>query len=393
MKASRKVSLIYSFITIGFVIIAGMVFYVFFSHRTENLYYHYLEEKARTVAAEKFQKDELDPVKYRNVVMRRQNSIPTSKEIFINLADKQKANQQLSKYLDDSELLQLFQNKVVNFRKGNLVGTSFIYYDNEGTFAVIVLSLNPYGDELASNMRWMILALVLIATGILYLISRLYATRMVDKIDKAYQTEKMFVNNASHEINNPLTAIQGECEIALMKERTPDEYKNSLQRISDETDRVIRIMQQLLLFSHTRSENDDIENLDKISIASFVQQFADASTLVKIHDDFTIFAREDLLTIALRNIVSNARKYSAGKPVTITISKKVITIADLGIGIPEKNIKHIFDPFYRASNTSGITGNGIGLSLAKEILGKYKAKISVKSKEQQGTIFTIKFHT
>lgn len=64
-------------------------------------------------------------------------------------------------------------------------------------------------------IRWTLLALVLVAAGVLWLISKLYAMRVLDRIDKDYQAEKMFVNNASHEINNPLTAIQGECEIAL----------------------------------------------------------------------------------------------------------------------------------------------------------------------------------
>ncbi len=391
MKAGSKVSFIYSLITIGLVTIAGIVFYMFFSHNTESLYYHYLEEKARTVATEKFEEDELDPVKYRNVVMRRQNSIPTSDEIFVNLAHKDEANLQLRKYLDSEEIARLYNNQVVNFNNGDQVGTCFIYYDNEGTFAVLVLSRNPYGEEIADNMGWMILILVLIASGILYLISQLYAKRMVDRIDEDYQTEKMFVNNASHEINNPLTAIQGECEIALMKDRTPDEYRNSLQRISKDTDRVVHIMQQLLQFSHTRSQKNQPEDLDKIDIAQLMGQFADNATKLQVIENFAVLAREDLLTIAMRNLVNNARKYSGGKPTSITISKKTITIEDHGIGIPENDIKHIFEPFYRASNTTSISGHGIGLALAKEILEKYGAKITLKSKEGVGTKFQCVF--
>ena len=84
MKAGHKISIIYSGITIGLVLIAGLVFYFFSSNYIRNLYSHYMQEKAHAVAEEKFSKDELDPVKYRNVVIRRQTSIPTSKELFVN---------------------------------------------------------------------------------------------------------------------------------------------------------------------------------------------------------------------------------------------------------------------------------------------------------------------
>ena len=86
---------------------------------------------------------------------------------------------------------------------------------------------------------------------------------VLDRIDQDYQTEKMFVNNASHEINNPLTAIQGECEVALMRDRSHNEYKSSLKSISEETNRIINIMHELLLFSHTYKPQNKIILLTK----------------------------------------------------------------------------------------------------------------------------------
>lgn len=80
-------------------------------------------------------------------------------------------------------------------------------------------------------------------------IGRLYVMRMLDRIDQDYQTEKMFVNNASHEINNPLTAIQGECEVTLMRERSKEEYKNSLQCIWEKPT-ALSILCMNCFFSH-----------------------------------------------------------------------------------------------------------------------------------------------
>ena len=135
MTTGHKISLIYSGITIGLVLIVGLVFYFFASNYIRNLYFRYMEEKAHAVAEEKFSKDELDPVKYRNVVLRRKNSIPTSKELFIRVDDREKARRPLAVYLSDRQIDELYANRTVNFEHGQEVGTAFVYYDNTGTFA------------------------------------------------------------------------------------------------------------------------------------------------------------------------------------------------------------------------------------------------------------------
>lgn len=391
MKTSRKISTIYSLITVGLILIAGVVFYFFSSSYTQNLYYKYLEEKAHAVAEEQFSVDEVDAVTYSNMVLRRKNSIPTSKELFINLANRSKASRQLSAYLDNRQLHDLFNGKTVNFVKGQEVGTSFIYYDNTGTFAVLVLSRNPYGEEIGRTLGWAILLLVLASAFILYLISRLYAMRMLDRIDQDYQTEKMFVNNASHEINNPLTAIQGECEVALMRDRDKEEYKNSLQCIAEEADRIVHIMHELLLFSHARSGKLDAETLENVRITDLVGRIAAPDTAVTVVDDFTVLADEGLLRIAVKNLLNNARKYSDGSPVDIVINHGLLQIEDHGIGIPETDIAHIFEPFYRAGNTGNVKGQGVGLALAKSILARFGATIHVVSAEGSGTAMNVVF--
>jgi signal transduction histidine kinase len=391
MKTGRKISIIYSFITIGLILITGVVFYFFSSSYTQNLYYEYLQEKAHAVAEEQFSVDEVDSVTYQNMVLRRKNSIPTSKELFISLSDRKEADRQLSVYLSSQQIKSLFANKTVNFEKGGEVGTSFIYYDNSGTFAVIVLSRNPYGKEIGTTLGWAILILVLVSAFVLYLISRLYATRVLDRIDQDYHTEKMFVNNASHEINNPLTAIQGECEVALMRDRSTDEYKNYLQRISGETNRIIHIMHELLQFSHARSGKWSTDNQEQIRMSEFISRMDNRGIEVNVISDFIVCADEGLISIAVKNLISNARKYSDGSPVVININHGLLQIQDHGIGIPQSDISHIFEPFYRAGNTGSVKGNGVGLALAKSILEKFGGRIKVVSEEGKGTTMNVMF--
>lgn len=391
MKAGRKISWVYSAITISLVVVTGIVFYVLSSRYVENLYFKYISEKAHAVAVERFEEDEMDPVRYRNAVLHRQNSIPTSHELFINMADEEMADNSLGQYLDDAQIEEVKQGKEVFFRRGDEVGTSFIYYDNEGTYVVVVLSRNPYGKEISRTIGLAVLILIFLSSIVLYLISRLYAIKAVDRIDRNYQREKLFVNNASHEINNPLTAIQGECDIALMRERTPEEYRHFLTKISKETTRVIDIMRSLLQFSHAKSEKLDHSLSDRVDMALFMEQFASSEVQIKVESNFYILTDENLLLIAMRNLISNAIKYSETPQITVLVRSNEIEIKDKGIGIPDADLPHIFEPFYRAENSSCMSGDGIGLALSKEIIEKLGGEISVDSNLGEGTSFIVRF--
>lgn len=123
MKTGHKLSLIYSGITIGLILIAGLVFYFFTSNYIRNLYFHYMQEK-RTQWRRRNSRRTNSTVKYRNVVIRRKTSIPTSKELFVNLENRDLARQVLSTYLDDEQIGHLYANQTVNFEHGQEVGTA-----------------------------------------------------------------------------------------------------------------------------------------------------------------------------------------------------------------------------------------------------------------------------
>lgn len=390
MKTGRKISLIYSGITIGLIIIAGLVFYLFASNYVHSLYFHYLEEKAHAVAEEKFSKDELDPVKYQNVVLRRKNSIPTSQELFIRVDNRYDGRRKLRKYFSDKQIDKLYRNETIDFTQGDESGTAFVYYDNTGTFAVVVLSKNPYVEAVSATIQWTLLVLVLVAAAVLWLISKLYAMRLLDRIDKDYLTEKMFVNNASHEINNPLTAIQGECEIALIGEHSKEEYQDTLRRISCETDRIITIMRELLMFSHAKYGATRINQLEEVKTSELFKNMP-VKVKIIVKEDFTLHTNKDLLHIAVHNLINNALKFANGKPVEVIIDKPHIRIVDHGIGIPQADLPHVFEPFFRATNTRSIKGHGVGLALSKAIIEKMGGKIFVHSMEGNGTTLDIKF--
>ena len=221
---------------------------------------------------------------------------------------------------------------------------------------------------------------------------------MLDRVDTAFQAEKSFISNASHELNNPLTAIQGECEISLLKERSAAEYIESLQRISTESKRIILLIKHLLFLS--RQDKELLQNArEQIDLVVLLRDLCLQYPQVAFSTELAegqahITANYHLLRVALQNIIDNARKYSK-EQVEICVGMHdgnwVIEVEDYGIGIPEDEIKHIFHSFYRASNTREYAGQGIGLSLSMKILAVYGGKITINSQVNKYTRVTVTF--
>ena len=390
MKTGNKLALFYSAITIGVIAVVTLVFYWVSTSYISRLYYSYLTEKAYATAQKHWEKDETDDESYARIPQRYEETLPVATEILLN-ADSLETRQVLSRYLDATQVRSLYQEDIVHFKHDTQMGAALYYPDNEGNFIVIVLSGNQYGMDIQHRIGWLLLGMLVISAVLVYFVGRLYATRMVDRIDAAYQSEKSFISNASHELNNPLTAIQGECEISLLKERTPAEYQAALGRIASETKRIILLMKNLLFLSH--GDKEILKNArETVLLADFLMQFVgNRVRFTTDHFAFAIEANPHLLKIAIGNILNNACKYSGEAPVEMQLKGSVLTITDMGIGIPEEEIARVYQPFYRASNTREFAGHGIGLSLSMRILRSYGAEITITSEVGKGTTVEIEF--
>ena len=391
MKTGNKIALFYTAITIGIISVVTVVFYFVATDYISRLYYSYLTEKAYATAQKHWEKDELDEEDYARIQQHYEETLPVAAEILLNADSITEAHSVLSRYLTDEKIASLYAGNVVRFHEGKELGAAVYYPDNEGNFIVLVVSSNQYGGDIQHRIGWLLLGLILVSSVLIYFVGRLYATRMVDRIDAAYQSEKAFISNASHELNNPLTAIQGECEISLLKERSPEEYQAALRRIATETSRIIQLIKHLLFLSHGDKEIQK-SAMETIFLADFLMQFSSARISFS-PDNFSYMIRANpyLLKIAIKNILSNACKYSDDKPVEMRLRGSVLTISDRGIGIPPEELKRIFQPFYRASNTREYAGHGVGLSLSLRILNTYGAKVNIISDLGVGTSVEIDF--
>ncbi len=391
MKTGNKIALFYTTITIGIIAMVTVVFYFVATNYISRLYYSYLTEKAYAIAEKHWEKDEVNEEDYARIQKHYEETLPVASEILLNADSLAETRTVLSRYLTDDKISDLYKGNVVRFHKDKELGAAVYYPDNEGNFIVVVISSNQYGGDIQQRIGWLLLAMLVVSAVLVYFVGRLYATRMVDRIDAAYQSEKSFISNASHELNNPLTAIQGECEISLLKERTPAEYQAALGRIASETKRIIQLMKNLLFLSHGDKEILKNER-ETVLLADFLMQFV--GNRIRFTTDnfaFVIQANPYLLKIAINNILNNACKYSGEAPVEMRLSGSTLTITDTGIGIPEEEITRVYQPFYRASNTREFAGHGIGLSLSMRILRTYGAEVNILSEVGKGTTVAIEF--
>jgi signal transduction histidine kinase len=214
---------------------------------------------------------------------------------------------------------------------------------------------------------------------------------------------------ASHELRTPLSVILSSVDLLeMMQDRnvnTKENTKEQLNQIKEEINRMVTLMNELLLVSKIEADKIDFK-VEQINIHSFVhalidEQFMpwkDGRTIQLIIDtnEKTILADKFMLRHVLLNLFTNALKYSPFKksPICTVIFNKQgwqISIEDFGIGIPENEKNHLFKSFFRASNVRQISGTGIGLVIVKFFCEKHKAKIFIKSNLGKGTKITLKF--
>lgn len=437
MKIGSKIALFYTLLSVLTTIIIIAVFYLFSTQFINKLYASYLREKAYLTAQKHWEKDEIDEQSYQIIQRKYDQLLPEAHEILLNMDSLSEVRDTLNKYLTQHQQALLIAGEdsiPFSFKYKDQLGAALYYPDNEGNFIVLVMSRNVYGAEIKEHLLLLSIFLVLFSSILIYLVGKIYSGRiliplqhilkelkriranslnrrlkttgnndeledmiktlnsMLDRLDSAFKAEKSFVSHASHELNNPITAIQGECEISLLKERSTGEYIEALQRISSESKRISNLIRHLLFLS--RQDEELIKsNMEAMSLPDMLNDLIKMNERIRFHHQetgkaSTVKANPYLLKIALKNIIDNACKYSE-KEVDITLSQKdqylVLEIKDQGIGIPPEEIEHIFQSFYRGSNTHDYAGQGIGLSLTLKIVSAYNARLEISSEIEKGT--------
>jgi len=224
----------------------------------------------------------------------------------------------------------------------------------------------------------------------------------LERLEKLFTTQSRFLADVSHELRTPLTVIKG--NLSLMR-RMKEVDEESMVSISEEVDRLTRLVGDLLLLAQAESGRLPLQlglvELDGLllDVVQQIQPLAGERRLVVSEiDEVEITGDRDKLRQVLLNLIGNAIQYTpVGSKVFLRLSKDAtsghIEISDTGPGISPEDLPHIFERFYRGERSrkrSPGTGFGLGLSIAYWIVKNHNGTIEVKSQEGSGTTFIIR---
>ena len=230
----------------------------------------------------------------------------------------------------------------------------------------------------------------------------------IDQLKKAERFRKEFIANVSHELKTPIFAAQGFVH-TLLDGALEDKavVKEFLKKAGKSLDGLDMLVQDLLVISQIETGDITMDfeffDLNKLTV-DMIEQFQDKAGKKKIelnyrqeHEQIIVYADWQRIGQVLNNLVSNAINYTneGGEvSVEITENNKFVTVMvkDTGIGIPEEDVKRVFERFYRVdkSRSRASGGTGLGLAIVKHILERHNTMIKVVSRANQGSEFSFR---
>ena len=228
---------------------------------------------------------------------------------------------------------------------------------------------------------------------------------MIARLDNAFRRQRQFTADASHELRTPLTAIKGQIDVALQRRRDPAAYRQALQVVNEEVDRMMRLLGSLLTLARADAGQIPLA-FEAVSlpdvVGAAVEQVRPAASERGIELQLvsspavTLRADEDLLLQLLLNLLDNAAKYTpAGGQVTVgwnvDAGQVELWVRDTGIGIASEHLPHLFDRFYRVDRARSRAegGAGLGLAISRWIAEAHGGSISVESAPGRGSTFAV----
>ena len=445
MRIQHKLTLFFSVASGLTILIFGISVYFFSAQYRKSEFFQRL--KSRVEIAEKFFLErstfsETDSIRIRDQFL---NTLPNETEEVQRIAPGWRKK---TRYQYPAEFLEtMTAQSEAYFRNDTIQGAGKIFYLKDGNYAVIITAVDKVGMQVLGNLRSIvtvsILVCIIVTSMLSHYISRtlifpiskkiqkansisgtnlherlivynpddelgemaIAFNRLLDRLEGAFKMQKLFVANASHEIRNPLTAILGETEVALTKDRSPDEYKESLRNISMEADRLNLLINNLFQLS---SVTDNVSNIYRefLDIDELIHSSRKKHDLLNPNNQLqvyfgsgfrddrpTIYGNKNLLETALINIMDNASKFSSDDVVIVEADvsdgKLSIVVKDKGVGIHHDDIPKLTQPFFRAENVRQIRGTGIGIPLCLRIIQIHDGELIVQSELNKGTIVTI----
>jgi len=434
------------------IILSGVYVLDWLSIRQE--FFNRLEERAKIVAYFYWEKAELKPADFERLEQRYMQRLPYE---VVRLYDKEHRevlveNNHPDKRIAIIDLKRLQKEKSYFAIDAEYQQTCAMLYQNrQGETWVSVTAYDLYGNKRLQWLAVIMLVCYLISLVFIFFLGRfliknglqhiqnivqevqniqadqlgqrleeppyldevgelvLTFNQLLERLEGSFQSQKLFVSQASHELRTPIAIMLGEVEVALTRTRSTENYQQTLQSLQQTLLQGKEMINSLLLFTQL-GDSTEVPNIEFLRIDELIWEVFDhikrafpthywRINLEEMPEDMealTLCGNKSWLKMALHNLMENVIKYGANKPADLTLyyapQQACLKIRDYGIGIAPEDLKNIFEPFYRGINTRGkIQGTGLGLPLTKRILEAHDVAFEVESVETKGTTITLFF--
>ena len=228
---------------------------------------------------------------------------------------------------------------------------------------------------------------------------------LLTRLQESFERQNRFTGEASHQLRTPLSVMLGQIEVALRRERDPEEYRQILGTAHAQAERLRGIVEALLFLARADAEAG-LPNAEPLELRSWLKQHltvweaharrSDLCIENSAAEPLWVTAHPVLLEQSVDNLIENACKYSAaGMPILLRLgrdgSEATLSIEDRGCGIGEEDLKHVFEPFFRSAEARrrGIGGLGLGLAVTARTVSAFGGRVEVTSQPGRGSKFSI----
>jgi signal transduction histidine kinase len=450
MKIKNRLSLYFTALSAFVLLMVQVVICITFNSLIKADFYGHLMDRANVAAQLYLEADEISPDSLNHV---REHYLHSLSNEVIRLYDEKNGASFIkdkNQFWGSPIINAVRKRKQLQFSEGQRQTVGIYYNDNQGNFVILVSAIDNSGNKRLTDLIRTMAVLLLSVTAGLFVISRWFAQKTLEPIDKvidqmqkvragdlslrvnegngkdeisalahnfnqllehlenAFELQQTFVINASHELRTPITTIIGEIELALNKLRTSTEYEQVLNSVLIDAERLNETITSLLELANADMNYTQPAYIP-VAIDELIWELSDywnqknGKGLFKVNilnlpydqEKLQVLANKSLLTIAFNNIIGNAFKFSENKTVQCDLyadDKSIsVKIIDTGVGIMPDELEKIFDSFYRGTNVRGYRGNGIGLYITAKIISLFKGTVQVSSVPGQSTTVAIKF--
>lgn len=309
-------------------------------------------------------------------------------------------------------------NEVLQDNLTSVESKQFKRYDYEGgTLLVMTQAVRMKGEtlgyiavgqdvttyeELLQNVLILLVMLLTVSSIGIGILSYFLVKKSMAPIQTSYEQQRQFVANASHELRTPLAVLYSSLELfeTQMKQKETDYPIDTMDDMKNEANYMNDMLSSLLTL--TRSDQNQIQlTISEVDLSNvliqrtrrFAKTVQHLSFQLDIAEELTIEADKILVEELLYILLKNAVTYTTEGTIHVRAYKETsyvkIEVEDTGIGIAEEDLPHIFERFYRADKIRNKSGTGLGLAIAKVITDLHGGQITVKSKLDEGAVFTI----